>query len=113
MEVGKLQAKEIEEEDILEEVGYEEDFVDEDDVEKLIDQELRNHEPNKKSMVHSGSSGKVITQNKFSSSQAMVMPESPPTNQPKEKLPSRRATVLRKDRQVAKQNEEIEDEILD
>jgi hypothetical protein len=37
MEVGKVQTKEIEEDDILEEVGYEEDFVDEDDVEKLID----------------------------------------------------------------------------
>lgn len=39
MEVGKQQhsAREIEEDDILEEVGYEEDFVDEDDVEKLID----------------------------------------------------------------------------
>lgn len=39
MEVGKPT---IEEDDILEEVGYEEDFVDEDDVEKLIDTELRN-----------------------------------------------------------------------
>ena len=91
---------------------YEEDFVDEDDVEKLIDHELRKDEP-KKSMMHSGSSGKVITQNKFSSSQAMVMPESPPSASKQEKLPSRRATVLRKDRQIAKQNEEIEDEILD
>ena len=40
MEVGNKPT--IEEDDILEEVGYEEDFVDEDDVEKLIDTELRN-----------------------------------------------------------------------
>jgi len=61
MDVGK--AKEFEEDDILEEVGYEEDFVDEDDVDKLINHELKKDERKKsmKSMVHSGSSGKVIT----------------------------------------------------
>jgi hypothetical protein len=40
------------------------------------------------------------------------MPESPPMMPPQNKLPSRRATVLRKDRLNDKKNEDIEDEIL-